>query len=437
MRKLFFALLVLAFSLFILVGSSGTFVTFSSERSVRVAVVPHEEEYLSFLCNGDYAAVVVAGNESVSFEALTVGNDLSSNRTVWVFLSPDYSGLLEGVEAWIDDQEREIPWREEYTFMGTARGNVSGEYVIPITFYARWADGDAVVETCPVRVIIENDPSLEKVLLSGNTTVASHTYQEWTFQIVLTNPGEEDDFVVKDTIPGEFDVLDVTPSKGTHTLTPHGHSHELLWSVHLEAGEAAHVNVTIATRINGGGNQEFTDCGVYSLNDGARIVGTDVVSNSLEVESICSDCGVCVSNTLVGDPESLVISENTPGDYTTLLTVRNDGAEKDVSITQNVGEHFSVTGYTPSKGTVTLIPLSNGKTRIVWNLHLASGEVATLEINEHTDGIEVRGRFLLTGTPKVGGCGNRGDAIKVRVVGSTCRSCFGRDELVSLMNSEE
>ncbi|WP_211255082.1 hypothetical protein [Palaeococcus ferrophilus] len=400
-------------------GSSGNFRGYSAERPIRVDVVSHDDEYLSFTCREGYAATVeVPPDSSTAFSALNITNMLLSGGNVWIWLSPDYSGLPPGLDVWVESEdgtEVAVPFGTEYSFSGlvTVDPVPQGEYYIPVTLYARWDGGDAVVETCPIRVIVK-DPPLRKVLLSGNTTVLSHTYQEWTFQIVLTNPGEEDDFVVKDTIPGEFDVLDVTPSKGTHTLTPHGYSHELLWSVHLEAGETAHVNVTIATRINGGGNQEFTDCGIYPLNDGARVVGTDIVSNSLEVESVCGECEIEVNNTLV-DPPSLSLPLNTPMDYTTRLTAINNGAGRAISITQDIGEHFNVTAYTPSKGTVAVVVLNNGNTRIVWNLYLANGEVATLEINEHTDGIGKKGNFILAGTPKVGGCGNSGSSLKVHV----------------------
>lgn len=424
MKKLLAILLILIMGSLVVVGSSGNFRNYSADRQVRVDVVSHEDEYLSFMCTDGYAATVeIAPDSNVVFDALNITNMLLSGGTVWIWLSPDYSGLPPGMTVWVESEdgaEVAVPYGTEYSFSGTVTVDSvpSGEYYIPMTLYAHWDGGDAVVTTCPFRLIVKDTP-LRKVLLSGNTTVLSHTYQEWTFQIVLTNPNGPDDFIVKDTIGGEFNVLDVSPSKGTYYLIRHGFSHKLKWKVHLEEGETAHINVTIATRVNCGGNQEFTECDrTYYLNSGARIVGTDIVSNPLEVRSVCGECEIEVNNTLVS-PSSLWLPTNTPMDYTTRLTAVNNGAERDVSITQKIGKHFDVVGYTPSKGTVSVMPLPNGKKMIVWNLHLESGEVATLEIHEHTDGIGRRGKYLLAGTPKVGGCGNSGSPLKVHVFG--CR----------------
>lgn len=309
MKKIIPVILILLLSSLIVIGSSGTFVYFNTEREVKVAVVPHDEEYISFMCYDGYAAtVVVDQNSYLEFDALTIGNYLNELERVWIWLDPDYSGFSSGVDMWIESEdgvERPIDSQQYYTFLGniTVGATDPGTYIVPITFYARWDGGDAVVETCAIRVIILSGPTIEKILLSGNTTgIPIKTYQEWVFQIIVNNSGTPQNLTIKDTIPAEFDVLNVSASSGnaTYYLAGGGYSAtKLEWKVFLEAGESGHLNVTIATRLSPSGKfYRFTSCGTYNLNEGARIVEYDITSNTLSVvaEVDCEDDNDFVGN---------------------------------------------------------------------------------------------------------------------------------------------
>jgi len=278
MRKLIPVILMLLLSSLIVIGSSGTFVYFNAEREVKVAVVPHDREYISEL----------------TFDALTIGNYLNELKTVNIWLDPDYSNLPSGVEMWIESEDaitRPIDSQEYYTFWGniSVENADPGTYEVPITLYATWNGGDAVIETCSIKVIILSGPKIRKILLSGNTTnIPLKTYQEWVFQIEVNNSGTPRNLTIEDVIPGEFDVdLNRTSaSKGNYTFTRHGKSDHLEWNVELGPGECAHMNITISTRwvkTGKGGKWEFTTCGTYPLNEGAKIVGYNITSNNITV----------------------------------------------------------------------------------------------------------------------------------------------------------
>ncbi len=320
MKALFSVLLTFALASLILVGSSGTFVKFEASREVKVQVVPHEQEYIGFDCEDGYAAVVeVDVNGEAEFDAITVRNYLNELKDVWIWLDPDYSGLPSGVEMFIETEdgiERMIAPGEEYTFFGNVSvGNIEpGEYTVPVTMYARWIGGDAVIETCPIKLIVEGDPTIEKILLSGNTSgIPLKTYQEWVFQILVTNPtGDDLTLTITDTIPAEFNVSlgRTSASAGTYRFWAAndgnhcgghcgrggrhgGHDAQpatkMEWNVTVPAGGSVHMNITIFTRLNPGGQQEFTSCGEYNLNEGATIVQYGITSNALMVSVECCD----------------------------------------------------------------------------------------------------------------------------------------------------
>ncbi|WP_055281577.1 hypothetical protein [Thermococcus sp. EP1] len=307
MKKIIPVILILLLSSLIVIGSSGTFVYFNTEREVKVAVVPHDEEYISFMCYDGYAAtVVVDQNSQVEFDALTIGNYLNELERVWIWLDPDYSDLPTGAEMWIESEngvEKPIDSQQYYTFLGNITVDTAdpGTYIVPVTIYARWDDGDAVIEACSIRVIILSGPTIRKVLLSGNTTgIPLKTYQEWVFQIIVNNSGTPRNLTIKDVIPGEFnvDLNRTSASKGTYAFTRHGKSDHLEWDVELGPGESAHMNITISTRwveTGHGGKWEFTTCGTYPLNEGAKIVGYNITSNNITVvaDVDCEDDGNC------------------------------------------------------------------------------------------------------------------------------------------------
>ncbi|ASJ08437.1 hypothetical protein A3L11_03985 [Thermococcus siculi] len=314
MRSIAAVLITLALASLIIVSSSGTFVSFEAAREVRIQVVPHEEEYIGFLCRDGYAAVVeVTANSETDFDALTVRNYLTGNRDVTILLYPDYSGLPGNAEMFVETEDgapRIIASEDEYTFFGNVTvGDVApGEYIVPMDMYAEWNDGDASITPCPIKLVVKDGPNIEKTLLSGNTTdIPMKTYQEWVFQIKVTNPTDEDITVtVKDTIPAEFNVslARTAASAGTYEFRAanSGHNHhgghahpatKLEWNVTIPAGGSEHMNVTIFTRVNHGCQQEFTSCGEYNLNDGATLVEYGITSNPLTVSVACDGCGNC------------------------------------------------------------------------------------------------------------------------------------------------
>ncbi|ASJ15435.1 hypothetical protein [Thermococcus radiotolerans] len=434
MKALFSIIITLALASLILVGSSGTFVSFEASREVKVQVVPHENEYLGFDCEDGYAAVVEVGPHSeTDFDALTVRNYLNEMKNVWIRLDPDYSGLPGNVDMFIeteDGTERMIASEDEYTFAGhvSVSDVVPGEYVIPVTMYARWNGGDAVIETCSIKLIVRGGPTIEKILLHGNTSdIPLKTYQEWVFQILVTNPtGEDLTLTITDTIPAEFNVSlgRTSASAGTYRFWAANEGHQcgghcggghaqpatkMEWNVTIPAGGSAHINVTIFTRINNGGQQEFTSCGEYPLNEGAEIKGYDIRSNGINVTVKCdggNDCKLRVANRWISGPGCLKV--NKPADYHTRIFVKNTGNEKDVTIVQYVGKYFTLENYVPSKGTVSTTNMPDGRTLVTWTLHLTPRETAKLNLYEHTDGISIhcnRKKVMLVSRPCVVGCG--------------------------------
>ncbi|NJE42848.1 hypothetical protein [Thermococcus sp. GR6] len=293
MKSIFSVILTFALASLILMGSSGTFVSFDATREVRVNVVPHEEEYIGFLCEDDYAAIVeVDVNSETDFDALTVRNYLNEMKDVWIWLQPDYSNLPSEVDMFVETEngvERMIAPEDEYTFSGHVTvGDIEpGEYVIPITMYAHWEGGDAIISTCPIKLIITSGPTIEKELLSGDLVVPTHTYEEWTFRITVTSPGAARNLTIKDVIPGEFEIKNISPSTGSYYVIQHGASHHIYWDVKVEADGSEYLDVTIYTKLNPAGIQEFTSCGDYILNDGAEIKGYDITSDGITVTAEC------------------------------------------------------------------------------------------------------------------------------------------------------
>jgi hypothetical protein len=319
MVRLKMGIFLVAFILgaFFIVGSSGNFNAYNSTRDVSLAIVPHEDEYMGFTCPDGYSAVVyVDQNSGKDFEALNVTNSLMEEENVEVSLYPDYSGLPFGIGMWIETDTGTpvtLTPGETHTFLGhVCTGNVEpGEYIVPMEMYATWDNGGASISLCPIKVVVMADPRIEKILLSGNTSgIPLKTYQEWVFQIVVSNPNEKAlNLTIADTIPAEFNVSisRTNASSGNFAFWPSNSGHcnpchhsqpstKMEWNVTVPGGSSEHINVTIFTRVNGGNQQEFTSCGEYSLNDGARIVGYGIVSNGLWVTTDCTcgcHCGGC------------------------------------------------------------------------------------------------------------------------------------------------
>lgn len=446
MMKALAILITFAIALMILVGSSGTFVEFGASREVRINVVPHEKEYLGFDCEDGYSGeVTISTNGEATFDALTVRNYLNNGKDVTIYLEPDYSDLPSGVSMFIETEDGVpliLPNEEEYTFEGnvSAENAETGTYTVPVYMYASWEGGDATISVCPVKLTILGRPTVEKELLSGSLRVPTHTYEEWTFRITVSSPDVSRNLTIKDVIPGEFDIKSIAVSSGSYSTVTHGSSTHIQWNVSVDADSTEHMDVTIYTKTNPNGEQEFTSCGTYYLNEGAEIVGYNVRSNNITVEAVCDgsgDCrGLCVANRKVSGPKYLKAGKEAR--YHTRIIVVNFGGEKDITITQYVGKEFQVTNYVPTTGNVQTTSVPDGRTLVTWELHLERGDRATLDIYEYTPGISISGhwkRIMLVSRPCVVGCGCYGCPKYIYVYKCGCRS--GDENLAAISEINE
>ncbi len=438
MKKILSVILLFLLASLMIIGSSGTFVQFTTDREVHINVVPHDNEYLAFTCHGNYSnTVIIEKNSNTTFDALKVSNYLNSPHTVWITLSPDYSQLPADVTMWIeteDDSEIAINPQNSYIFTGNVSvGDApAGEYEIPILMKAYWDSGDAKVSTCPLKLIITNGPSIEKTLISGEETVPANTPQEWTFRITVTNDIVERDLTIHDIIPHGFTVTAVIPSGGAYSLTPISDGTELEWNVTLNPNESAYIDVTIKTT--------GLSCGKHVLNEGAEIQGSNKKSESINITAICCSsccvkkmCNIKVSSTLVRVigfiPAPPVIFSDKPATLLNTIIIYNKGAERDIVLHQEVTSYFSVANYFSTKGSVTLQPLPNGKTLVTWRLHLNHGEWGKLILKLHTDGISVEDttRVIVTGSIWIDGCRQKGCPTCAKVIKCHCCGCLGRN----------
>ncbi|QDA30689.1 hypothetical protein FH039_02355 [Thermococcus indicus] len=440
MRILFF-MAAFVMGALLIIGSSGNFRTYTSDREAWVKVVSGDDSYIAYRCIEN--PLIIDAGSSVEFVAVTVENKM--NTQISVHIAADFSNLPVGAVGNVEDTIKILNPGEIAQF----RGNIEsapfasgGPYEIPVVVYAEWDGGDARIEACSINVTFSGGPTIEKELISGDTEVPAHTYQEWTFRIRVTNPGIARNLTIKDAVKGEFEIDSITPSTGSYTVTQTGAAHHIVWNIELNAGETAYMDVTIHTKLNPAGKQEFTSCGDYILNDGAEIVGYNVTSNGIVVRATCegNDCLLDVMNTKVSGPGRL--TANTPADYHTRISVENTGGEKTVVIKQYIGRYFTLTGYSPSRGNVTIEPAFTGGTIVTWTFHLSPGDAEFLDLYEHTSGIPVCGHprpVLVTSKVYVAGCGCTADPIHVMVTkGCGCHSGISDGETEgSILNNTE
>ncbi|MET1124623.1 MAG: hypothetical protein ABWW66_05095 [Archaeoglobaceae archaeon] len=249
MRKLAIALIALG----LIVASSANFENFEAERNVKVKV---GDPLIDLEC-------LPIAAEPGEIEVLKVRNNLHEDISVF---------------AYSDNFEFENPTLigsgEERTISGTYLGGVG-----VVSIEAFWNGGSAKIRACELPEL-----SIEKVLLSGRRVVETHTKEFWTFRIVLR--GKAENVTVKDRIPAELEIEDVKVSSGSYELKGRK-SVKLLWHVSVDGEE--HIDVTVSTRMNCGGNQEFTSPGYYYINEGAEVLGYGVVSNGVVVRAVGGD----------------------------------------------------------------------------------------------------------------------------------------------------
>ncbi|WP_324735131.1 hypothetical protein VFC49_08140 [Thermococcus sp. SY098] len=289
-------LLVLLASSMILIGSSGNFREYESQRGIWVQISQGNESYIAYFCTDDgYSTTVTVEQGSfASFNALTIRNQLG--ETLEARIEGDYSSLLPSIDVELENGWVTLFDQEEYSFEGnvSAASNAPiGTYIVPITLYASWDNGDAEISTCPLKInVIAPQVELTKTLIDGNTTVHIKTNQSWTMRIEVTNYGSEKELVIKDVIPAELevDLNRTSATNGTYTFTKQGignmGSTHMEWRVTVRKGESEYIDITVYTRLNPAGKQEFTSPGTYTLNEGAEIVGYGIKTDPITVEAV-------------------------------------------------------------------------------------------------------------------------------------------------------
>lgn len=147
-------LLVLLASSMILIGSSGNFREYESQRGIWVQISQGNEAYIAYFCTDDgYSTTVTVEQGSfASFNALTIRNQLGETLEARIELS---NALLPSIDVELENGWVTLFDQEEYSF----EGNVSvasdapiGTYTVPITLYASWNNGDAEISTCPLKI---------------------------------------------------------------------------------------------------------------------------------------------------------------------------------------------------------------------------------------------------------------------------------------------
>ena len=143
---------------FMLVGSYATLSQYESERIVSVQIVEHNNEYIATSCYSGFASVVeVEQNSTKTFEAVKVWNFLHDGMAVRVRVIPDYSSLPSGLQVSIDSSEKIVQPLQNVVFSGTVTsGSVAaGTYYIPLDVYAYWSNGEAKIESCPIKIVVK------------------------------------------------------------------------------------------------------------------------------------------------------------------------------------------------------------------------------------------------------------------------------------------
>jgi len=267
---------------FILIGgSSGNFRAYSTDRGAEFGVVDGNDSYIAYRCSSN--PIRVNASSTMEFEAITLENLM--DRPVTLHVETDGSGLPEGLNADVDGSTYTLDPGEEVSIGGSfSAGTVEdGIYGVPLTVYAEWDGGSARIEDCSMYAEVEGPTySLTKEVVGGNYTYPVGR-NALTLRINFTNNGPEGDFVVRDVIPGRADVVyhlqRPVPSSGwVHFGLGHCGCWFIVWRVHVAQGETVTLEIPIEVL--------FSRPGDYVLNLGARLCGTDTVSNKITVHVI-------------------------------------------------------------------------------------------------------------------------------------------------------
>ena len=267
MRKAALAVVILI-GVFLIVGSSGNFRTYTASRGATVGIVSGENSYVGFTCPPE--TVDVEAGSDVEFTLVSVRNLM--NVTIVVHVEANFSGLPEGANGTLDEPNAILQPGEEVHFQ--ARVDVDnftdgGLYEIPVRIQATWNGGSAKIEACSAVLNVTAKPLvIEKRLVFGNVTFPVNTHQSWVMEVRFKNNGDPGDFTVVDFVnPMLFNVDGVTVSKGT----PVWGLGLIIWDVHLENGEIA--TMRIAVENLNWCHHSSTPCPCnYSLNTGACVL---------------------------------------------------------------------------------------------------------------------------------------------------------------------
>ncbi len=266
-----FALVSIVISLVLILGSSGNFREYYGERGAFLRISDNSTSYIAFEC----PAGVITVKSGETFAVMNVTNNLNEGADFYFTSADDLIEFSNPIY---------LESGETATVYGVFKGG-AGNFTVPVTITALWANGSALIEGCSVEI---SDPvmKLEKILISGNKSVQTGVREFWTFRILLESYGIYDEITVKDTIPAEFEIISINASNGNYSLYHPGNgmmgATKLVWVV--DGGGVEYIDVTVATKLNPAGKQEFTSSGIYYLNEGAEIKGCSVKSNEIQIE---------------------------------------------------------------------------------------------------------------------------------------------------------
>jgi uncharacterized protein (UPF0333 family) len=257
----------LAFGLLLLVAVmafqlNSDFNSYYAERGNQEAVVEPEEAYIGYSCE---KVLIKIGCFDGSSEAVILRIYNNINQTIHVRVEldngPDGVAIKNGEFDIAPMSEKDV-----IAEISLPAGTYHASFVISATF----ENGGAEIFTiCSSEIVVEKTtkPKISKVLVEGNKIVKTHTKESWTFVISVENPKENS--TVRDTIPGEFNIVSYFATTGNVAIKTVGKAKQIFWTL-SESGE---LRVMIETASNSAGKQEFTTPGWYKLNDGAELDG--------------------------------------------------------------------------------------------------------------------------------------------------------------------
>ncbi|MFH0816445.1 MAG: hypothetical protein V1934_06490 [Methanobacteriota archaeon] len=240
-----------------------------------------------------------AGSASYIFLAEKIASGSDATCTVSFYLDcVDEANLI------CRETEVFVPMGGQTTVEAEWSANPAGEHeVIVAVSDVSPTDSDLTNNVASETITVAEPASpaeleISKVMLSGITEGYTFTHYEWELLITVSNVGGSDaeDIVVRDVLPAELELLEMLPSDGTACYLNEGdailqlrlppiiilpvvRATHITWTIaEMAPGAEETLCLKICTRVNPGGNQEFTFPGNYTLNDGAWLSATDTLT---------------------------------------------------------------------------------------------------------------------------------------------------------------